>query len=82
MNLEQSMNVEFLTVPEVASLLKMSEDWVRDHAAPPPGRRARRNPTIPVYRIGSDKRAELRFRKADINTFMERLYVDGSDRVE
>jgi hypothetical protein len=68
---------EYLTVKEVATLLKTSTAWVRDHAAPAPGKRPRRMPVIPVHRLGSYHRAELRFRLEDVHAFMASCYVDG-----
>jgi predicted DNA-binding transcriptional regulator AlpA len=52
-----------LTLDSVAELLGVSKAWVRDHAT-------RRNPRIPVVRLGG-KRAVLRFRPQDIENFID-----------
>ncbi len=51
-----------LTLDDVAIHLGVSKAWVRDHAT-------RRNPRIPVVRLGG-KRAVLRFRSQDIESFI------------
>jgi predicted DNA-binding transcriptional regulator AlpA len=51
-----------LTLEAVADLLGVSKAWVRDHAT-------RRNPRLPVVRLGG-KRAVLRFRPQDIENFI------------
>lgn len=51
-----------LSLCDVAARLGVSRAWVRDHAT-------RRNPRIPVVRIGG-KRAVLRFRPQDIENFI------------
>ena len=51
-----------LTLEQVAEMLGVSKAWVRDHAT-------RRNPRIPVVRLGG-KRAVLRFRPQDIESFI------------
>ncbi len=51
-----------LTLDDVAAMLGVSKAWVRDHAS-------RRSPRIPVIRFG-DRRAVLRFRLQDIETFI------------
>jgi predicted DNA-binding transcriptional regulator AlpA len=51
-----------LTLEQVAQMLGVSKAWVRDHAT-------RRNPRIPVVRLGG-KRAVLRFRAQDIESFI------------
>jgi predicted DNA-binding transcriptional regulator AlpA len=51
-----------LSLCEVAARLGVSRAWVRDHAT-------RRNPRIPVVRLGG-KRAILRFRPQDIENFI------------
>ena len=51
-----------LTLDQVAEILSVSKAWVRDHAT-------RRNPRIPVVRLGG-KRAVLRFRPRDIESFI------------
>jgi predicted DNA-binding transcriptional regulator AlpA len=66
-------NPERLLNPhEVADMLGMSASWVRDHAASPAGKKAKRHPVLPVVRIGSSHRAELRFRRQDIEEFIAR----------
>jgi predicted DNA-binding transcriptional regulator AlpA len=52
-----------LTLEEVAKMLGVSKAWVRDHAT-------RRSPRIPVIRLGG-KRAVLRFRPRDIESFID-----------
>jgi len=51
-----------LSLGDVAQLLQVSKAWVRDHAT-------RRNPRIPVVRLGG-KRALLRFRPQDVELFI------------
>jgi predicted DNA-binding transcriptional regulator AlpA len=51
-----------LTIDAVAKLLGVSRDWVRDHST-------RRNPRIPVVRLGG-RRALLRYRRCDIDQFI------------
>jgi predicted DNA-binding transcriptional regulator AlpA len=51
-----------LTLEQVAQMLGVSRAWVRDHAT-------RRNPRIPVVRLGG-KRAILRFRAEDLENFI------------
>ena len=51
-----------LTINQVADRLGTSPAWVRDHAT-------RRSPRIPVVRLGG-KRALLRFRPQDLETFI------------
>jgi predicted DNA-binding transcriptional regulator AlpA len=51
-----------LSLSDVAARLGVSRAWVRDHAT-------RRNPRIPVVRLGG-KRAVLRFRLQDIENFI------------
>jgi excisionase family DNA binding protein len=55
-----------LTVEDVAELLSVSSDWVRDHAS-------RKQPRLPVIRIGK----MLRFRLHEI----ERWIQEQSERV-
>ena len=55
-------NGKLLTLDQVAQQLATSRAWVRDHCY-------RRNPRIPCVRLGG-KRALLRFRPADIETFI------------
>lgn len=66
---------EFMTPQDVADMLDMSPNWVRDHAAPPPGKKPRRTPVIPVIRLGSRQRSELRFRRVDVLAFIDRHYI-------
>jgi hypothetical protein len=54
--------VALLTLDQVAKMLGTSRAWVRDHAT-------RRNPRIPCVRLGG-RRALLRFRPQDIETFI------------
>ena len=53
-----------LTTKDVARELCVSEAWVRDHVT------GRREPPLPVIRLG-DRKAVLRFRRADIDRFLE-----------
>jgi predicted DNA-binding transcriptional regulator AlpA len=63
MNLEdRQLGQRLLTLDDVAATLGVSRAWVRDHAT-------RRNPRIPVVRLGG-KRAVLRFRPQDIESFI------------
>ena len=54
---------EFLTVEEVAALLKVPQSWVYLHT------RRRKKLTMPHMKIGK----YLRFCEADIRAFLERL---------
>jgi excisionase family DNA binding protein len=54
-----------LTVDDVAAMLRVSDDWVRDHAT-------RKQPRLPVVRVGK----LLRFRPQEI----ERWIQEMSDR--
>ena len=56
------MQQKLLSLDEVAAILGVSKAWVKDHAT-------RRNPRIPVVRLGG-KRAILRFRAEDVDTFI------------
>ena len=60
---EQQFN-RLLTAKDVARELCVSEAWVRDHVT------GRREPPLPVIRLG-DRKAVLRFRRADIERFLE-----------
>ena len=51
-----------LSLDEVAKILGVSRAWVRDHAT-------RRDPRIPAVRLG-EKRALLRFRREDVDSFI------------
>jgi excisionase family DNA binding protein len=59
-----------LTIDDVAKLLGVSREWVRDHAT-------RRNPRLPVVRLGG-KRALLRFRPADVEDFVAAHIAGGN----
>jgi excisionase family DNA binding protein len=59
---QQSQPGTLLSLDDVAALLRVSRAWVRDHAT-------RRNPRIPVVRLGG-KRALLRFRREDVDQFI------------
>jgi hypothetical protein len=54
-------NSTLLTALDVASELCVSVSWVRDHAI------GRRQPALPAIRMGGI----LRFRRTDIDTFLE-----------
>lgn len=56
-----------LTLDHVAEMLGTSKAWVRDHAT-------RRNPRIPCVRLGG-KRALLRFRPEDVETFIDKHLI-------
>jgi predicted DNA-binding transcriptional regulator AlpA len=56
-----------LTLDQVAEMLGTSKAWVRDHAT-------RRNPRIPCVRLGG-KRALLRFRPEDVETFIDKHLI-------
>ena len=43
---------EYLTVAEVANLLRVTPEWVRAHS----GRNARRQPVLPCIQLGSVRR--------------------------
>ncbi len=60
-----------LTLQDVADVLGVSKAWVRDHAT-------RRNPRIPVVRFG-DKRAVLRFRPEDLETFIAKHMISDEE---
>jgi predicted DNA-binding transcriptional regulator AlpA len=60
-----------LTLGDVASLLGVSKAWVRDHAT-------RRNPRIPVVRLGG-RRALLRFRQQDVENFIAEHLISTED---
>ena len=59
--------VALLTLDQVARMLGTSKAWVRDHAT-------RRNPRIPCVRLGG-RRALLRFRPQDIETFIDKHLI-------
>lgn len=61
-----------LTPEEVADILGLSRDWVRRHAAP-----AVRKPELKCVRIGSEQRAELRFRVSDVQEFIQQNLRGG-----
>jgi predicted DNA-binding transcriptional regulator AlpA len=60
-----------LALGDVASLLGVSKAWVRDHAT-------RRNPRIPVVRLGG-RRALLRFRQQDVENFIAEHLISTED---
>jgi hypothetical protein len=57
--------VNILTAREVAELLRVSEGWVRDHAT-------RKQPRLPMVKMGEHKRAPLRFDFDQIKEFVEK----------
>jgi predicted DNA-binding transcriptional regulator AlpA len=63
----QSQHVPLLTLDQVAKMLGTSKAWVRDHAT-------RRSPRIPCVRLGG-RRALLRFRPQDIETFIDKHLI-------
>jgi predicted DNA-binding transcriptional regulator AlpA len=66
----QAQHLRLLTLSEVAKMLNTSKAWVRDHAT-------RRNPRLPVVRFGG-RRAILRFRLEDVETFIAQHLVRGN----
>ena len=54
--------VELLTTKDVASLLRVSCGWVRDHAS------GRRRPKLQCVKLGK----AVRFRLEDVNNFIEK----------
>jgi alkanesulfonate monooxygenase SsuD/methylene tetrahydromethanopterin reductase-like flavin-dependent oxidoreductase (luciferase family) len=68
---------KLLNVAQAAEILGLSKAWVRDHAAPRPGKKPRRTPVIPVVRFGNGLRDRLMFVPADLQAFMESNRVDG-----
>ena len=54
-----------LTAREVAELLRVSEGWVRDHAT-------RKQPRLPMVKLGKQKGAPLRFDFDQIKEFVEK----------
>ena len=69
---QQSQPGALLSLDDVAALLKVSRAWVRDHAT-------RRNPRIPVVRLGG-KRALLRFRREDVDQFISVHLVSTGEK--
>jgi predicted DNA-binding transcriptional regulator AlpA len=67
MNRQPQPRPALLTLDQVAKMLGTSKAWVRDHAT-------RRNPRIPCVRLGG-RRALLRFRPQDIDTFIEKHLI-------
>jgi predicted DNA-binding transcriptional regulator AlpA len=65
-----SVKMQLLTLEQVADMLQVSKDWVRDHCT-------RRNPRLPVIRLGG-RRALLRFRQEDVEKFIVRHFEQGS----
>jgi excisionase family DNA binding protein len=61
---EKTNGNQLMTPRELAQYLKVSTAWVRDHAS------GRRQPALPAIRLG-DRRGQLRFRRNDIDTFLE-----------
>jgi hypothetical protein len=57
--------VRILTAREVAELLRVSEGWVRDHAT-------RKQPRLPMVKLGDHKGAPLRFDLDQIEEFVEK----------
>jgi predicted DNA-binding transcriptional regulator AlpA len=53
--------IELLTTKEVASMLRVSCGWVRDHAS------GRRRPKLQCVKLGK----AIRFRLADVTNFIE-----------
>jgi len=62
---------QLLTLDQVAAVLGVSKAWVRDHAT-------RRQPRLPVIRLGG-KRAVLRFRPRDVETFIDSNLISAAE---
>lgn len=60
-----------LNCEQVAELLGCSAAWVRDHST-------RRSPRIPVIKLGNNKKPMLRFRRRDVDEFIEKHWIAGS----
>jgi hypothetical protein len=56
-----------ITTAEFAAELKISEQWVRDHAA------GRRQPRIPAVRISGDVRPTYRFKLSEVMECLNNL---------
>ena len=63
--MERRAVVTILTAREVAELLRVSEGWVRDHAT-------RKQPRLPMVKLGEHKGAPLRFDLDQIKEFVEK----------
>lgn len=61
------MTDPLITTTELAAELKMSEQWVRDHAA------GRRQPKIPAIRISGDSRPTYRFKLSEVLACLKNL---------
>ncbi len=68
---ERETAERLLTADDVAARLCVSRAWVHDHAK-------RRQPRLPVVRLGGDRKALLRFRAEDIERFIRANLVDDS----
>jgi helix-turn-helix protein len=60
-----------MTLDDVAKLLGVSKAWVRDHST-------RRQPRLSVVRLGG-KRAVLRFRPDDVESFIKSNLLSAED---
>lgn len=56
-----------MSVEEVAAWLQVSPEWVRQHA------NGRRRPALPRLKMGSSKNAVVRFRRADVQAFIDQF---------
>ncbi|MGH9424782.1 MAG: helix-turn-helix domain-containing protein, partial [Terriglobia bacterium] len=63
--MQQRAVVTILTAREVAELLRVSEGWVRDHAT-------RKQPRLPMVKLGDHKGSPLRFELDQIKEFVEK----------
>lgn len=63
--IQRTAVVTILTAREVAELLRVSESWVRDHAT-------RRQPRLPIVKLGKHKGAPLCFDLDKIKEFVEK----------
>jgi len=56
-----------ITTAELAAELKISEQWVRDHAS------GRRRPHIPRIRLSGDRRPTYRFKLSEVLECLKNL---------
>lgn len=64
---EMPDHTDLLTSEELATELKVSESWVRDHAA------GRRRPVLPSYNLGSKRKPTYRFNRQVIQEWLNGL---------
>lgn len=61
------MTDPLITTTELAAELKISEQWVRDHAA------GRRQPKIPAIILSGDRRPTYRFKLSEVLACLKNL---------